>query len=108
MKHTLFTTIAFCFAILFLFAVSPLSAQETTTDPNIAAAERTLSVLNSTAAWTDLFNGENLSGWTGDTDGYVAKDGVLVCQKGVKHPVTETSYLLIPPAPQPFESQQWP
>lgn len=28
-----------------------------------------------------LFNGENLDGWVGDTDGYTARDGALVCIK---------------------------
>ena len=29
--------------------------------------------------WTALFNGKDLTGWTGDTEGYVAQDGKLVC-----------------------------
>ena len=29
-----------------------------------------------------LFNGKNLDGWIGDTKGYVAQDGILVCQPG--------------------------
>lgn len=29
-----------------------------------------------------LFNGKNLDGWIGDTKGYVAQDGVLICQPG--------------------------
>jgi len=32
--------------------------------------------------FTALFNGKDLTGWTGDTNGYVAKDGRIVCQKG--------------------------
>ncbi len=32
--------------------------------------------------FTPLFNGENLDGWAGDTNGYVAKDGKLVCKPG--------------------------
>lgn len=31
--------------------------------------------------FVSLFNGEDLSGWTGDTDGYAVEDGVLVCLK---------------------------
>jgi hypothetical protein len=29
-----------------------------------------------------IFNGKDLSGWTGDTGGYAAEDGELVCKKG--------------------------
>lgn len=32
--------------------------------------------------FTPLFNGSNLDGWVGNTKGYVASDGVLVCQAG--------------------------
>ena len=31
---------------------------------------------------TSLFNGEDLSGWAGDTKGYVVEDSVLVCKPG--------------------------
>ncbi|NBP73520.1 MAG: hypothetical protein EBU57_10270, partial [Alphaproteobacteria bacterium] len=47
------------------------------------AGERALGILRS-AAWTKLFNGRDLAGWSGDTEGYVVRDGVLVCQKGAK------------------------
>ncbi len=50
-------------------------------DANREAGARALGILES-AAWTDLFNGRDLSGWSGDTQGYVARDGVLVCQRG--------------------------
>jgi hypothetical protein len=29
-----------------------------------------------------IFNGKDLTGWTGNTDGYAAEDGELVCKKG--------------------------
>lgn len=29
-----------------------------------------------------LFNGKDLTGWTGDTEGYQAEDGLLVCKPG--------------------------
>jgi hypothetical protein len=32
--------------------------------------------------FVSLFNGRDLTGWIGDTDGYIAKDGRIVCQKG--------------------------
>ncbi len=30
--------------------------------------------------WTTLFNGQNLNGWTGDTDNYHVENGVLICK----------------------------
>lgn len=35
-----------------------------------------------TGEFRSLFNGEDLSGWVGDTEGYVAKDGKIVCEPG--------------------------
>src|SRR3712207_2538200 len=32
--------------------------------------------------FTPLFNGKDLTGWEGATDGYAVEDGVLVCVKG--------------------------
>lgn len=32
--------------------------------------------------FTPLFNGTDLTGWVGDTAGYIAKDGKIVCEKG--------------------------
>jgi hypothetical protein len=32
--------------------------------------------------FVSLFNGKDLTGWQGDTKGYVVKDGVVVCEKG--------------------------
>ena len=34
------------------------------------------------ADWRELFNGNDLTGWVGDTNGYEAVDGMLVCKKG--------------------------
>ena len=90
MKTSLLTTTAFCLAVL--IAALPLSAQDERTDPNIVAAKGASAILDTTADWTDLFNGEDLSGWTGDTKGHIAKDGVLVCQKGAKYLITEKEY----------------
>jgi hypothetical protein len=55
------------------------------------AGERALGILRS-AAWTKLFNGRDLAGWSGDTEGYVVRDGVLVCQKGAKLLQTRKEY----------------
>jgi hypothetical protein len=56
-----------------------------------SAGERPLAVLNS-AEWTDLFNGKDLSLWQGDTKGYTAEDGILVCNKGSKDLVSKFEY----------------
>lgn len=61
-------------------------------DPNVEAGKRALGILENAANWTDLFNGTDLTGWSGDTEGYVAKDGILVCQKGAKVLQTEEDY----------------
>jgi len=37
-----------------------------------------------TNEFTNMFNGKNLIGWIGDTKGYVAEDGVIVCKPGGK------------------------
>ncbi|MHC4096220.1 MAG: 3-keto-disaccharide hydrolase [Planctomycetota bacterium] len=34
------------------------------------------------AGFVSLFNGKDLTGWIGDTNGYIAKDGRIICQKG--------------------------
>ncbi len=60
-------------------------------DPNVEAAERPLNILKS-APWKDLFNGKDLSGWTGDTAGHVVEDGILVVTKGAKQLQTEKDY----------------
>ena len=65
-----------------------LSAAEMTPDQRREAAARMQRVLEQ-AAWQDLFNGKDLSGWVGDTAGYVAEDGMLVCKKGGKNLYTE-------------------
>jgi hypothetical protein len=77
---------------MLMTAALPLSAQEPQPDPNVEAAKSAIAILNDTANWTDLFNGQDLSGWQGDTEGYVVKDGLLVCQKGAKTLVTAKEF----------------
>ncbi len=70
----------------------PSSAQNAAKpDPNREAAKRPLTLLES-AEWKTLFNGKDLSGWTGDTTGYIIKDGVLICQPGAKNLETVNDY----------------
>jgi hypothetical protein len=74
-----------------VFQTVLVQAQTPTEDPNVAAATRAAAIL-SNAAWTDLFNGQDLTGWTGDTQGYTAENGILVCQKGGKNLYSEKPY----------------
>lgn len=75
-----------------LSSTSPLVAQDDAPDPHRVAGERTLGILEQTIQWKDLFNGKDLSGFTGDSEGYVVEDGVLVCQKGARELFTENEY----------------
>lgn len=80
---------------LLLTSAQTIDAQENETasekkDANQRAAVRTMALLDSTANWRELFNGKDLTGWTGK--GYVVEDGVLVCQKGAQNLVSEDEY----------------
>jgi hypothetical protein len=70
---------------LSFFAVTGMAAPKKAKapDPHLLAGTRALNILQS-AKWAKLFNGKDLKGWEGDTEGYIVKDGVLVCQKGAK------------------------
>ena len=72
-------------------ASAPAQNKPQKPDPNVAAGKRALALLEQ-AVWVSLFNGKDLAGWNGDTEGYVAKDGLLVCQKGAKTLRTDQSY----------------
>ena len=56
-----------CLTFAALLTAPRLMAQENRPDPNLEAAQRTLAILDQTADWKSLFNGENLDGWMGDT-----------------------------------------
>lgn len=60
-------------------------------DSNVSAANQALQILQ-TADWKSLFNGKDLAGWNGDTEGYVAEGGILVCKKGGKNLVSDSEY----------------
>ena len=90
MKSQLTRTLKTGLAILAL--VSPVTSQEDgAKDKNVAAASRALEIL-ADAEWRELFNGKDLSGWEGDTRGYEAVDGVLICKKGGKNLYTEKEF----------------
>lgn len=67
------------------------NAPEAKPDPNREAAKRPLAILES-AEWKEIFNGKDLSGWEGDTEGYEVKDGVLFCKPGGKNLATAQDY----------------
>jgi hypothetical protein len=73
------------------FEVSVAQDPKPADDPNVTAAAHATSILEK-AAWTALFNGQDLAGWTGDTAGYAAENGVLVCRKGGKNLYSEKTY----------------
>jgi hypothetical protein len=91
MKSLVLTTLA-AFATSFLLTGSTVSAQDQKPDPNIDAAKSTLAILDETASWQDLFNGKDLTGWVGDTEGYLAEEGTLICKKGGKNLYTAQEY----------------
>lgn len=68
-----------------------LHAQNSKPDSNVLAAERPLHILEQ-ADWQPLLNGKDLSGWEGDTEGYVYEGDVLVCRKGAKNLQTKKVY----------------
>lgn len=61
-------------------------------DPNVEHAKRVHAILESIATYEEIFNGKDLSGWNGDTEGYVVEDGILICQKGAKVLATDKAY----------------
>lgn len=74
------------------FLLSAAPAQEKKPDPNRVAGNESLARVESIDGWKTIFNGKDLSGWHGDTEGYVVKDGVLICQKGAKNLYTDDEY----------------
>jgi hypothetical protein len=61
-------------------------------DVHRLAGSRALEIIDRDAEWQPLFNGRDLSGWSGDTEGYVAEDGKLICRKGAKNLQTEAAF----------------
>ena len=61
---------------LYLVMSSTLFAQnkeKTKPDPQRQAAAHVEQILQETATWSSLFNGTDLTGWTGDTSKYVVE-----------------------------------
>lgn len=81
--------------VLCLIAATSLAQQtqsDSKPDPNRDAAQAVTSKLSQTARWTDLFAGQDLSDWKGDTEGYVFEEDVLVCKKGAKTLISKQEY----------------
>lgn len=77
--------------VFFLMSAATVAAQDQKPDPNIEAAKSATVILEG-AAWSDLFNGKDLTGWSGDTAGYSVENGILICNKGGKTLQTEKTY----------------
>lgn len=60
-------------------------------DLNLQAGQHALAILQQ-ACWTPLFNGQDLSNWTGDVARYQAKDGLLICPRGAGTLFTAKDY----------------
>ena len=80
-------------AVFFVYVLGQVSSAQDNqkADRNRKAAVRPQAILD-LADWQPIFNGKDLSGWRGDTAGYVVENGVLVCKKGGKDLVTEKQY----------------
>ena len=76
---------------LIALAMPAVAQRASADDQNIVAASRAVRVLTN-ADWRDLFNGNDLAGWVGDTNGYEAVDGTLVCKKGGGNLYTEAEF----------------
>lgn len=87
-----FCLLATACGLILLSHANTLGQESAKPDPNRAAAARPLSILTTEINWIDLFNGRDLQGWSGDTEGYAAENGVLVCRKGAKNLVTERTF----------------
>ena len=86
------TTVA---AVLLAAMVAPPAAAQPAPggadDPAVVHGRRVAALL-ADLGWADLWNGRDLAGWTGDTQGYAVEDGVLVCRKGGKDLATVVEY----------------
>ncbi|MDE0896639.1 MAG: hypothetical protein OSB10_08635, partial [Planctomycetota bacterium] len=70
---------AFAQAVLATCLAAGSCAQNSQVRQPVADAAQTAA--HSEANFTSVFNGIDLTGWTGDTSGYTAEDGDLVCLK---------------------------
>jgi hypothetical protein len=87
LMNRLFTTL-----LLTAFASATAVSQEKKPDPNRVAGKESLDRMEEISNWEAIFNGKDLSGWHGDTEGYIVKDGILICQKGAKNLYTDKEY----------------
>ena len=85
-------TLIFSFSLLVFVATPGLCQKPKKPDHNLIDGKISLERIEQVAQWVSLFNGTDISQWTGDTEKYVIEDGVLVCQKGAKILETKKEY----------------
>ena len=83
MKYLSLAIVSFAFIFVFANCRDRLKAEE---------QQATSSVPPIAEGFTSIFNGKNLKGWTGHTDGYHVEDGVLVCKAGGQLLFTEAQF----------------
>lgn len=96
MKKSVFKTLSILSLAAVFSAPTLASAQPVKKkkgpDPAVVAAKRPLSILEDIGGWKSLFDGKSLAGWTGATEKYTAKDGVLSCTEGARQIFTDKEY----------------
>lgn len=70
-----------CVALVLLLSASVLAAAEPEAKKKTRRAPGSLSKKEAAEGFVRLFDGKTLEGWQGDTRGYKAENGVLVCLK---------------------------
>ncbi len=61
-------------------------------DQNKIDGARTLEMVKAISHWETMFNGKDLTGWSGDEKSYKVEDGIMTCQKGAKNLFSEKQY----------------
>ena len=89
MTNRFFTT---ALALLLPLSLSAQQKGKKKPDPAIEDGKVSLERIEAIDNWVTLFNGKDLSGWQGDTEGYKVKDGILVCEAGAKGLETDKDY----------------
>ncbi|MEQ1839500.1 MAG: DUF1080 domain-containing protein, partial [Verrucomicrobiales bacterium] len=70
--------------ITLICLVSSLVVLGQKVDPQRTQGAETLKRIDAAARWVSLFDGQSLGEWQGDTEKYVVRDGILVCEAGGK------------------------
>ena len=75
-----------------LFLANGYAQKNKKPDQNLIAGAASLERIEKVANWVSLFNGTDLGEWEGDTENYVAENGILVCRKGAKNLESKKEY----------------